>query len=239
MEKTTQFSEAEIKAFNAVNELIDQAVLQKINSMPVGTADIVRIKKECEDQILPQIKTEMLNQLEVIKEFGKQFALDLPELCEKAKLFYANSLNKSENQDISNSNKLNPETYYTKEEIQIIYNTGRNWLEQNDYAKALLYFSFLAITNSKNADLFVLKGMVEQNLGKNEEALKSYAIALAIEPENINAQVNFMCCLLILNHADLARQAFDEFKTIDPALYVNNNDLKERVFIIEQQLNAA
>ncbi len=231
MDKKPELSEMELNAFKTVQEQIDEAVCKRINLSPQGAANFSLINKECKDQFFSGFQKELDSQFEFIQDFGRQFAMDHKDLFEKANVHVTGLLN--------NVNEHNTSNMFTNDENSLIFQTGINWFNQNDYLKAFLYFSFLAVTNPKNANMWLLKGITEQNLGKNEEALKSYNVALSIEPENLMAQVNIIGCLILLNYPDAAKKSYEIFKAIDPLLYDSDEDLKARLAVIEEQLNAA
>lgn len=98
-----------------------------------------------------------------------------------------------------------------------IYNTGKLYEEQGDWAKALDYYN-RAIEGSggSNAQYFNSRGMVHKNLNDREKARADFEMAVSIEPAVALYHNNLGCIYGELNMTEKARAEWNTALRLNP-----------------------
>jgi len=125
-------------------------------------------------------------------------------------------------------------------DLAVINQLGEKWFNENQFEKAHHYFFFLSAVDPANADVWIAKGMAEQNLSHYEEALGSYSMAINLSPTYLLPYLQIIDCLILSKKIDDAKQLFHFLeKEIDPKQYSENPFYVSKVNTIKEHLEAA
>jgi len=201
--------------FSSIKSAVDLDFQNQINQLsklniPINPKEI---RERCEKKFFANIEKELSKTAELNKQFLALIREDnLPLFDKIIETFSKISRSEEElNEKIRSFKKLadfeslNPDTL-SQEEIKEIHQLGNKWFESGDYDKSLLYFTFLSAVDSKNQEVWLAKGMSEQNIQRYEEALASYSVVLNLDPSVLMTYLLVMECLLSVSKISEAEQ---------------------------------
>lgn len=114
-----------------------------------------------------------------------------------------------------------------------IYSLGLKHFQEEYFEIAHLYFTFLSLIDSQNPEIWLIKGMAEQNLEKFQDALASYSSAISLAPGNLVTYVQMMELLLLMKRYKEAYHVYETFlREIDPDHYVKNSFMTSKLNVI-------
>lgn len=232
-----KLKESETEAFSQIKKIIDERVFAKMSKPGAQTANINDVEKECQAAVFNELKKTISEQFEVITPFARQLALDDINLFNSIK----SKTNQTEILELMNSNKIEDLKNYpavlSSDDLDAIYNLGYKWFQSNEYDKALLYFSYLSLLDGLNSSVWKMKGMTEYHLQKYYNALRSYVLAINYNPTDLISYIYIIYCLILTQQIEAAKQVYEDFsKEIDPDVYMDNSEIKEKLKLIKQFL---
>ena len=99
-------------------------------------------------------------------------------------------------------------------------------------------YVFLSFVDELNADVWLLKGMSEQNMQRYEEALQSYFTSVKADPTVLLSYIQIVDTLLLSGKVDEARQVYSTLQAeIEPSEYLNYPFYASKCKKIEAYLN--
>jgi tetratricopeptide (TPR) repeat protein len=122
--------------------------------------------------------------------------------------------------------------------LKKLYERGVSAFQADHAEIALLYFTFLSMVDAKNSQIWLMKGMSAQNSGHYDEALAAYNMAISLDPNFLAAYIQTINCLILANHLDAARAAYELFMhEVDPQEYIHNPYIIEKLDTIKNCLH--
>lgn len=232
---TAKYSEKEIALFQQIRNSIEDCVYKKINSMrneKKTASDINVIERECEASFFKEFEAQIKIEQNNCSEFFDQLHQDNTQIYEKIKMHAEQGLRNP------NLKEIKCQAIPSSEELAEVYQLGIDWFNKNDFRNAFLYFAYFSIIDSENANAWLARAMTEQNLKRYEDALKSYAISLALNPDNLMTTLNTMNCLILAEHLEEAKQIYEEFtRNVNPIDYEGNDEITSKLTMIKKYIN--
>ncbi|MES2199741.1 MAG: hypothetical protein V4489_06200 [Chlamydiota bacterium] len=238
----TNFDEEDIALLSALNKEIDELTDKEIllrykTSQDVNTKEI-RVKKEKE--FFDNIKVQLEKFVTQCIPFGEQLKVDDMQIYEKLK---AGALDeetlKKKLSDYTALKELKKATMaiLTGEELKKLTEIGKKHFNDGHFDKAHLYFLFLSAMDASNADIWLCKGMAEQNLQSYTEALQSYFTAITLDPTLLLTYLQIIDCLILNKSIEEAKQFYSVFQNeISPHEYSDDPFYISKVEAIKQHL---
>jgi tetratricopeptide (TPR) repeat protein len=96
------------------------------------------------------------------------------------------------------------------------YEICRNLLSEKRFEDAINAYAFLTFLTPVYSNFWLGLGIAEQSLQNYQETILAYAMAIATDPNNIPAYVNFAQCCIALGHKDVARQLCEKALELCP-----------------------
>ncbi len=208
---------------NEIDSMVDIKLHAFYKSDSNGKSDIKKIEKECSDQFFRDLEKIFDDSVKNCEAFYQQLKLDDRALYKSIKKEMEPILSKiqicksfKDLVDLKESH-LSEGTHNEIKEI------GLKHFKNGHFDKAYLYFTFLSLADAESPQVWLVRGMVEQNLGKYEQALNSYSAALTLAPEHLITYLQIIDTLLLMKRFDEALHTYEIFmREINPEHYAHN-----------------
>ncbi|MFI0434234.1 MAG: hypothetical protein ACH350_00720 [Parachlamydiaceae bacterium] len=223
---------------NEIEEMIDVKLHSLYQKNPVETINVKKIEEECKNQFFDQLGEILEKSVKACTEFYEVLKLDDPDLFDSLQgEFKAIARNVATCRSIHDLTQLKHLSFSEKDE-NIIYAMGLKHFKEEQLDKAYLYFSFLTLIDAENAHIWLARGMVEQNLGRYQEALSSYSSSASLAPENLIVYFQIIDTLLLMKHHDEAKRVYETFmQEVDPELYSHHSLMISKLEKVRSYLN--
>ncbi len=195
-------TDKEVIALSKISQKIDVEAVHKKNATLFFNSVTAMLEK-CATQCNPffeQLKKDDSNLYEKLKNSAKD---DTEETLIKKMSDYKTM------KDL----KKKYEHLLTTEELKKLQTIGENWLNTRQFDKAHLYFIFLSIFLPSNVDIWIFKGISEQNMMNYDEALQSYLTALTLDSTRLLPYLQMIDCLILNKKTEEAKQLYSALET--------------------------
>lgn len=194
--------------------------------------------KKCEEQFFEKFEKELEKMNASCESFYIQLKADNNTLYQKVTKKIQEVAKKQAScksvQDLSQCNQ----ELFSDEVLKEIYEKGINWFQDKHFDISLLYFTFLSIVEGKNSQIWLMKGMCEQNLGHYEDALSAYALSISLDSSFLPAYIQTMDCLILAQDLNKATEVYDLFMhQINSHAYANNEYMLSKLETIREYLH--
>lgn len=230
--------------FSSIRNEIEGMVDTKLHSLYVShpgiKIDSNKVEEECQMQFFDGLSKMFESSIKICGEFYEQLKLDDAELYGKVQSGLAPISEKVVHcQSVRDLLELK-QKYLSKEDEKKIYSIGLKHFKEEHFEAAYLYFSFLSLLDAENAHIWLARGMVEQNLGKHQEALGSYASSLSLAPGHLVTYIQIMDTLLLMKHFDEAHRVYETFmREVNPDSYSRNAFILSKLNVVRSFLTQA
>ena len=119
--------------------------------------------------------------------------------------------------------------FVNAQSTQELIDIGHRNYELGEYKEAIGYLNRAADKDQKNPEIFYLLGVCKSQMQMNQEAIKDYDLALALDPSYAEVYFEKGYSLFALNKLDEAIEAFDKSIKLKPnnaVAYVNRGSVK-------------
>lgn len=170
-----------------------------------------------------EIKREMLKALN-FKELEDYLSTALKFLVTKGNLYQSTELQQEMLEQIKQagqvlntmdeSDNIQKVLKLSDSVLNSVFNIAISLYVEQDYLNSLAIFVFLSFLHPENDDYWYRLGIAAQKSKNTELALKSYAVALELNPKNIGARLFSVECYLNLEDLKMAKTQLTEAKKI-------------------------
>lgn len=212
--------------FKEIHRMADEKIVSLANS-PFAKVNPESIIKKCELIITEKFKKELNENFSHIRLFFDKLETDNGILANKLK----SRVNEAE---VSNT-----EFKLLEEEIEEIKQFGIKLFGKSDYENSYIYFLFLSLLEPNNSQHWLLRAMAEQNLGKFNEAFRSYGLAVMLSPKYLLAHIMLMKCLIAADKVEVCNQYYLEFiQNINSSEYEQDAYFASEINLIKNSFSA-
>lgn len=226
---------------------IDKRVLIKIQwlekSHHNAKIDPKKIEKECIQELVLGMEPQFENNSKILINFKERLKEDHPDLYKQLIEWQAKQAAGDRIEDLLKSQKSGEMTLediatllgidndpsskvFTDQDLDILFNIAKNWFSKNEYSRAYDYLVSLTILSAQSSEVWLMRGIIEQHLGKFDNAIESYFKAILYDPNDIKIFINLMNCLILANKLEQAKAVYDKFKLeIDPSMYSHDEQI--------------
>ena len=174
------YEKEDVELFLTIKKEIDALVDKEIILLSKTSQKID--KKAIEEKNTQAFFAQMQVQLETFLSkcipFFDLLQKDDPLLYDKLKNAPKLEMPKDPNYDtLKYIRKTYSNDLLSKDDLKKIQATGEKWFSEGQFDKAHLYFLFLSLSIPKDPNIWLIKGLIEQNIKDYQEALNSYCIA--------------------------------------------------------------
>lgn len=220
-----------------IEAIVDNKIHSIYKLAPHSHINQKAVENDSKELFFKELERKIQKDIELCSRFYEQLKLDDPSLYNKIKERLEKNSDQLANLKTLHDLKEVNEKNLSKEELDKVYHVGVEWFKKEDYDKSLLYFTYLSLVDAENPQVWVSKGMAEQNLGKQEEALNSYMISITLAPYNLVPYLQIMDTLILMKKFTQAHQIYELFmREVDPEEYSHNAFLMSKLNTIREFL---
>lgn len=225
---------------NEIEGMVDTKLHSLYENHPGKKMDSRKIEEECQIQFFDGLSKMFENSIKICGEFYEQLKLDDSELYAKVQSGLVPISEKVVHcKSIRDLLELK-QNYLSKDDEKKIYSIGLKHFKEEHFEAAYLYFSFLSLLDAENSHIWLARGMVEQNLGKYQDALGSYASSLSLSPRHLVTYIQIMDTLLLMKHFDEAHRVYETFmREVHPENYSRNSFIISKLNVVRSFLTQA
>jgi len=195
------------------------------------------ILKRCEEHYFELFENEVEKIHAKCERFYTQLKGDNPNLYQKIKEKAEEFSKKQDTLKSIHSLSQANQSLFSENVLREVYEKGVSWFQDEHFEIASLYFMFLSFVDSKNPQVWLMKGMSEQNSEHYDEALSSYAVSISLDSSVLAVYIQIINCLILAQHLDRAREIYDLLMhEIDPHEYVHNEYMLSKIEEIREYL---
>lgn len=226
---TEGLSQEEIALFSEIRDAIDAHVHDKVSKelkLQPSKIDEASIEEECTREIFQEMATPLAIAMEDVVKFTQLLKVEDEKAYEElASQVSPEDLKKSLSKKDTTFNDLiefSKKHAASSELLDKIYLLGLNHYQSGENEKAFLYFNWLCTADADNAQVWFLKGLIEESLGKFQDAIVTHYMAMSLDPTMLQVYPQLISCFLLTGDIATAKSLYDIFTA-----EINVNDMKD------------
>lgn len=120
--------------------------------------------------------------------------------------------------------------------LDITYSHAKECYQEQNYEEALRLFQVIVFYDSYHKSAWLGAGACLENLKRYQDAIKAYAAASYLDPENVTPLVQSVNCFLALNDTKMAMSMLTAVINLTKEKKDHITDLKKRAEVLKKKL---
>jgi len=236
-----KYTEEELSLFEGIHSAILEKTENKI-AAKIKTGhhkiDEAGIEKQCTTEFFSEFEGQVSQSCKYTDDFLALLKHDDAKLYEQLSHkieHYSADFEKVKN--FHDLVKFGKHLKFSEPMLEKIFQIGTHHYKTGHYQNAFLYFNWLCSVEGDNPQMWFLKGVVEQNLERYNDALISYYGVIALHQDFIPVYTQLMNCLLLMGNKKAAKEVYDIFtKNVDPSAYKHDKTFVENLHCLKDVL---